>query len=450
MTISGSAFLGATSVSFNGTSTTALSAVTATSLRAVVPPGTTTGPIVVTTPAGSSAPSATTFVVTFTAGSIVPAVARVGETVVINGSGLVGTTAVRFNGIAATSFTINAAGTQINAVVPAGAGAPVTVTKSTLTITAAGSFALATPEITGLTPASGAVGSTVVLAGVWFTGASVTFGGLAAEETVDSDTQITAIVPGGLPAGPTTITVTTPTGTDSAPFTVEELVEHIDFNVESTEMPLLGEAWFRQAVAHALDRDAIVTELNALQPLYASQHSLLHLSNEAAYQPSFDDYAYSSATVADIMGDHGCVMGVDDVWSCDGVRASIKFATTSGVARRVAVQTMMQATALAAGIELVPDNATSSVLFGTRLPAQDYEMIMFSWLVNGDSSQAAARYGCDAALNDMGYCSTEVTEFLNDAATEPNPAARSALYNQADVILAQDVPSIPLYRFRNP
>ncbi|MBF9220547.1 IPT/TIG domain-containing protein [Hymenobacter ruricola] len=56
--------------------------------------------------------------------------------------------------------------------------------------------AWAQPTITGLSPASGAAGSNVVITGSGFTGAtSVRFGELSAVFTVNSSTQITAVVP---------------------------------------------------------------------------------------------------------------------------------------------------------------------------------------------------------------------------------------------------------------
>jgi len=67
--------------------------------------------------------------------------------------------------------------------------------------------------ITGFSPTSGQIGTTVVITGISFTGAtSVTIGGYSTGFTVDSDTQITTQVP-GVPAGPGNyIRVYTPSG----------------------------------------------------------------------------------------------------------------------------------------------------------------------------------------------------------------------------------------------
>src|SRR5215471_18084433 len=61
-------------------------------------------------------------------------------------------------------------------------------------------------------PASGKVGTTIVILGTNLTGATaVTFKGTAAAFTVVSGTEITATVPTGATSG--TVTVTTPSGT---------------------------------------------------------------------------------------------------------------------------------------------------------------------------------------------------------------------------------------------
>ncbi len=77
------------------------------------------------------------------------------------------------------------------------------------------------PTLTSFTPASGVVGSSVTLSGTGFSGASkVSFNGVAAPFTVNSDTKITATVPAGAASGPITITTLGGTATSAASFTV--------------------------------------------------------------------------------------------------------------------------------------------------------------------------------------------------------------------------------------
>ncbi|WP_280251188.1 ice-binding family protein [Nocardia abscessus] len=143
------------------------------------------------------------------------------NSVIINGSGFanVGPLTVRF-GTNATTFAINS-DTQITAIAPPGTGTVnVTVqalldgTSNPMPYTYGGGL----PTLTSINPASGSAagGTTVVLTGTNFTGATaVSFGGTPATSfTVNSPTQITAVAPAHA-AGTVLVTVTTAVGTSN-------------------------------------------------------------------------------------------------------------------------------------------------------------------------------------------------------------------------------------------
>jgi glycerophosphoryl diester phosphodiesterase len=211
VTIAGSGFTGATAVTF-GTVAATFTVDSDTQITTTVPTGTpASSKIRVTGPSGSSL-SATSFKIPPTVTGFTPASGPVGTTVTITGSGFTGVTAVAFGTVAA-SFTVDS-DTQISVTVPTGAPA-----SSKIRVTSPGGVALTgtpykiPPTVTGFTPASGPVGTTVTITGTGFTGATaVAFGTVAAAFTVVSDTEISATVPAGAPAT-STIRVTTPGGT---------------------------------------------------------------------------------------------------------------------------------------------------------------------------------------------------------------------------------------------
>ncbi len=91
----------------------------------------------------------------------------------------------------------------------------------------------APPGITGFSPASGAVNSSVVITGTNFGSASaVTFNGLAAVYNVDSPTQITATVPTNATSG--LISVTTPSGTAISANSFTVTGQSADFAIAAT------------------------------------------------------------------------------------------------------------------------------------------------------------------------------------------------------------------------
>jgi hypothetical protein len=236
VTLTGTNLQGASSVSFNGVLQTTITNSTSTSLTVAVPATATTGPLVVTTPGGSTAPSSQVFTVVPVISSFAPTSGGVGSSVTITGTGLGGATSVSFNGAAQTTITANTT-TSLMVAVPAGASTgPLTVT------TAGGPSAassqtftfIANPTISSFTPTTGPVGTSVIITGTNFGGTTVVaFSGpastsvAAASFTLDSPTQITAVVAVGSISGPISITTSNGAGismgTSTASFTVPPL-----------------------------------------------------------------------------------------------------------------------------------------------------------------------------------------------------------------------------------
>ncbi|MEO4000559.1 IPT/TIG domain-containing protein [Mesorhizobium sp. CAU 1732] len=223
VTITGTGFMGASAVSFGGT-TASFSVDSDTQITAMTPTGTGgTVYIEVTTPGGTSAADATsrfTYVAPPAIDAIAPALGPTdgGTEVTITGSGFTGASAVNFGGTAAT-FTVNS-DTQITATAPAGAAGIIDVTVATpygtSVVNAAAKFTyVGLVNIYAVSPSGGPVagGTEVTITGTGFTGASaVSFGGIAAASyTIDSDTQITAMAPAGA-AGAAAVSVTGVTG----------------------------------------------------------------------------------------------------------------------------------------------------------------------------------------------------------------------------------------------
>lgn len=152
---------------------------------------------------------------------------RAGDTVGVIGSGfLTGVTGITFGGIAAAPSSVKViADTYLTVVVPSGArSGALTVYTSTGPTSSMTPFTVLPPipKITTFNPSSGPVGTSVIITGTGFTGATkVTFGGISATSfTVNSDSQVTAIVPTGAQTGKVGITTAGGVATSSGTFTV--------------------------------------------------------------------------------------------------------------------------------------------------------------------------------------------------------------------------------------
>jgi hypothetical protein len=221
VTITGTKLIDTTAVRFHGISAT-FTVDSDTQLTTTVPAGATTGSISVSTPAGGAGSLADFGVGSAPAPAIKsfsPTRGAVGASVGISGTNFTGATSVTFNGLSA-GFTVNTA-TKITATVPSGATTgPISVATPNGTATTVGNFTVA-PRITSFTPGSGDVGTSVVITGANFTGATaVKFNGTSAVYHVDSSTQITATVPANATTGAISVTTQAGTGTSLATFTV--------------------------------------------------------------------------------------------------------------------------------------------------------------------------------------------------------------------------------------
>ena len=124
-----------------------------------------------------------------------------------------GTPTVRFNGntgALASSVSV-ASDSQLTAVVPCGAvDGPINVANTDGNDDSAASFdvtAATAPTISSFLPVSGPVGTSVIITGTNLCGATVVFNSTTATSvTVNSATQITAIVPTGATTGPVRVT----------------------------------------------------------------------------------------------------------------------------------------------------------------------------------------------------------------------------------------------------
>ncbi len=153
--------------------------------------------------------------------SFTPTSGVVGTVVTLNGSGFTGTSSVTFNGVSASlSFVSDS---KLTAIVPTGATTGlIQVVTPAGTGTSSSNFVVTVPpSITSFTPTSGPVGTSVTITGSGFTGATaVSFSGIAASFTVNTDTQITATVPTNGKTGAIQVTTPAGTGTSSSNFVV--------------------------------------------------------------------------------------------------------------------------------------------------------------------------------------------------------------------------------------
>jgi peptide/nickel transport system substrate-binding protein len=210
----------------------------------------------------------------------------------------------------------------------------------------------------------------------------------------------------------------------------------------------------RQAFAFALDRDAIVERLFGGLGLTEAVNSFnAPILGSFGDPDAFAGYTQDLDQVTTLMEGDGWTRGADGIWEKDGQRASVVFKTTAGNARRELTQDLIVDQAAEAGFEVVVDNQEAGDLFGTQLPAGDFQLALYAQVLTSlepsvsslfVSTNIPSEANGNAGQNWTRTIIPDADAPLLETDTNPNEEERSAAMAEADALLAEAATSIPL------
>ena len=323
VTITGTGFVGDSTVSFGGTPATAVTVVSATQILATSPAGTGTVDVTVSNGNGTS-PTSVNDLFTYslpTVTSVNLNYGSAGDTVTITGTNFVLGATVDFGPGNPANSTVDSS-TEITATVPTGTGTvDVTVTtgEGTSPTSVNDLFAYGTPTVTSVDLNHGSAGDTVTITGTNFIPDSTVDFGVAnpAAFTVDSSTEITATVP----TGTGTVDVTVTTGLGTSPTSVNDLftygtptVTNVNLNYGSAgdTVTVTGTNFVPGATVtfgSSLGTSVVVvssTQLTVTAPTGSGTVDVRVNNGNGTSPTSVDDlFAYGSPTVTAISPDFG-------------------------------------------------------------------------------------------------------------------------------------------------
>ncbi len=223
--------------------------------------------------------------------------------------------------------------------------------------------------------------------------------------------------------------------------------EHIEIQQGAKGNPLAKQLWIRKALSQAVNRSSAAKALyGTLNPSVGPLGSIVRLKGEAGYRNDFAALNYAPAKVEAAMKAHNCNKGGDGIFTCSGTKVAFDFASTTGNALRTLAFTIFQDQAAKAGIQLRNAFVPAGTLFGSKLPAHDFDLAMFTYLVTVDPHYNVASYSCGNASNYTEYCNRQVSKWLGQSDRELNPKKRLALISKVGKQLAADAAVIPLYQ----
>jgi peptide/nickel transport system substrate-binding protein len=223
--------------------------------------------------------------------------------------------------------------------------------------------------------------------------------------------------------------------------------EHIDIQQGPKGNALAKNLWVRQALILSLDRLATVKALfGQLNPRLRPLNNAIFVTNHPAYKANWKKWTYNRTKAENILKAHNCTKGADGIYRCGGTKLSFQFESTRGNKLRELSFTFFQDQAKKAGIELLNNFKPAGTYFGEDLPNHNYDLALFAWVASPDPAGSVEIWKCNGAQNYMEYCNKRMSSLLEKTDVQLNVKKRFALFNQADALMANDIPTIPLYQ----
>ena len=223
--------------------------------------------------------------------------------------------------------------------------------------------------------------------------------------------------------------------------------EHLDMNYK---VPPLDKDYVRQAIIQGIDRNALAEEL--IKPMYPDAevlNNVIWVNTQEQYEPHWDRWEYDPEAATGLLEENGCTKGEDGIYTCDGQRLSFEYVTTAGNELRELQFEIIQSQLKEIGVEAKPKLQDAATAFGTTLiagPDGAWGMFNFAWVGSPDPQGGNTIWMCGGGQNYNTYCNEEVTDLIEQTNTTIDPGERADLYNEADDLISQDVPIVPLYQ----
>ncbi|HEX6290155.1 MAG TPA: peptide ABC transporter substrate-binding protein [Herpetosiphonaceae bacterium] len=231
----------------------------------------------------------------------------------------------------------------------------------------------------------------------------------------------------------------------------EQRWERLDFNMLAGPAT---NALVRQAIAHAIDRQAIVEavfgERGRVMQSWIPQDSW-------AYLPVLDRYRYDPARARALLIQAGYAPDAEGFAARDGKRLRLVMYYAQDGELRQRVATMIQTYLTDSGIEIDLRPAPRGAILGALgiLEQHRFDLVMFGWQGSSDPDGFSLWHSSRIPQNDnnwlghnyAGWHSAENDSLLDRLAAPTSRQEQTALYQQQQQRFAADLPSLSLFEY---
>jgi peptide/nickel transport system substrate-binding protein len=211
--------------------------------------------------------------------------------------------------------------------------------------------------------------------------------------------------------------------------------------------PQFKDVRVRRAIAHAIDKRAIVERLTFGAATVATEDLPSFMW---AYEPNVVHYDYNPARSRKLLRDAGWVARPDGLVVKNGrtLDAELAFAQNNATARAIGVQ--LQAYLRAVGFDVTLKGYNSAMLFagfqaGGVYQSGNFDLAWYTMTLGVDPN-SASRFSCDAfppqGQNYSRYCSAAMDAAQRADRSTFERSARKRAYSRSQRLLARDVPIV--------
>jgi len=228
-------------------------------------------------------------------------------------------------------------------------------------------------------------------------------------------------------------------------------VEALFFN--NARFPFNSKA-VREAFSYAIDRNTLVAKLFGPLGVTTAVNSLNPFVIKAYSDPNaWARYGLDLTKVNTLMTADGWKKGSDGIWAKGGKRAAFTIVSTAGDKRRELTEEVLQPELKAAGFDMAIRNTSADNLFGTVLPAGNYQVSLYAQSLTGITPGLCSTFCTENIPSSSNGNSGQNWSWVSiPAADTPlhvvdadlDPAARETAAAKADDILANNAVALPL------
>lgn len=229
--------------------------------------------------------------------------------------------------------------------------------------------------------------------------------------------------------------------------------EHLDFNLD---VPALQDIRVRRAIAHAIDREAMVAELLGG---YGAVLDSWIVPGQWAAAPAdqLTRYPYSPDEARRLLDEAGIVdSDGDGLREAGGQPLTLSLVTTQSSPLRLAAAQRIRDDLAAIGVGLSLQEVPTAGLYSPEGPLfrRTFQIALFAWIA-GPDPRGWERWSCagvPSASNDWtgnnfpGWCFFEADRAIRLATTSLDRAEREEAYLRQQQLFTQELPVLPLFQ----